>query len=246
MKAIKGNSMVALLVALLLIPFTASAQWQIGQRSFAQAPVTASWSFVQSTGGGCSVGPTCTFAITPTTANSVIIVPVYTATNLTMTSAVLQGCSTPGTFTGGSGSSYQAFGSPPGGTAWGYILGNGGGCTDLLVTMSAADSGNIAPFLLEFSRGGGTPVLDALSTTSSNLNTTSCTTCTGSSFTSLSGTKDLIVQVTNTGSGTSSPSSPYVWDPNQFASYALNSIQLTAPTWTQSSGGFQTFGVAFK
>lgn len=232
------------MIRALLLIFLA-LQYTIPQHTGASAAAaTASWSFVQSTPGGCGAGPTCTFSITPTTANSVIVVPVYTGTNITMTSAALAGCATPGTFTGGSGSSYQVFTAGLGGLAWGYILGNGGGCTDLLVTMSAADSGNIGPSILEFSRGGGTPVLDALAST--NTNTSSCTSCTGSSFTSLSGTRDLIVQPANTGSGTGSPSSPYAWDPNDIVAYVLNSTATAAPTWTQTSGGFQTFGVAFK
>jgi hypothetical protein len=128
--------------------------------------------------------------------------------------------------------------------AWAYNLGNSGGCISITVNLTSAESGSWSFNTIEFTRSTGTPTLDALAST--NTNTSSCTSCTGASFTSLSGASDLIVQVTNTGSGTSSPSSPYVWDTNQFASYALNSIQLTAPTWTQSSGGFQAFGVAFK
>jgi hypothetical protein len=232
----------ALLLIFLALQYTIPQH--TGALATAPSAPTASWSFLQSTPGGCGAGPTCTFSITATTANSVVVVPVYTATNLTITSATLAGCATPGTFTGGSGSSYQAFGSPPGGLAWGYILGNGGGCTDLSVTMSAADSGNISPSVEEFSRGGGTPVLDTLAST--NTNTTSCTSCTGSSFPSLSGTKDLMVQIANTGSGTGNPSSPYAWDHNDITAYVLNSTATAAPTWTQSSGGFETFGVAFK
>lgn len=206
----------------------------------------ASWSYIQTANRDCTAGSTCTAAIdAPTTANSVIVFAVYTSASNSITSVSLSGCSGgAGTWTGGSGSSYAAFNSSSAGMAWIFNLANSGGCTGFTVNLTTAEPGAWGAALDEFSRGSGTPALDALA--SANLNTTSCTTCTGSSFTSLSGSSDLIVQIANTGSSTSSPSSPYAWDTGSVMAYALNSTATAAPTWTQSSGGFQTFGVAFK
>jgi hypothetical protein len=241
--------MVALIVALLFTPYWAGAQgWQIGQRTFsAGAPPTANWTSLQSTiSFGCLAGSTCELALSSaSTANSVIVAVIYIPDSETITSLALTGCTgSAGTWTGGSGSNYAAFNSATAGMATAYNLGNGGGCTGIDVTVSGTPTGGWGFGADEFSRGGGTPVFDALSST--NTNTTSCTSCTGSAFSSLSGTKDLLVQVTNTGSGTGSPSSPYVWDANQFVAYALNSTVTAAPTWTQTSGGFQSLGFGFK
>jgi hypothetical protein len=242
------------LLLVLLLSWTAlssSAQTRATGSSRFSGPsilpaVLVSWSFVQSAGGGsCTSGSTtCTFALNPTTANSVLAAYFYSSTSLTISSVALTGCGTTGTWIGGSGSSYQVFGTPsPGNMAWAYNITNGGGCTGATVTLSGTP-GAWEAGTLEFTRSSGAPTLDALATT--NTNTSSCTSCTGSSFTSFTGTRDLLIQFVNDGSGTGSPSAPYIWDPDSVLAYALNSTQLTAPTWTQSSGGFQSLGAAFK
>jgi hypothetical protein len=210
--------------------------------------VTANWTLLQSGGQDCTSGTTCTIntGISATTANSVFIVSVYADTNISITSTSFAGCTGgSGTWTGnGAGAPYQAYLSAEGAVMWAYNLGNGGGCSEVDVTLSGAQDSNGFAAISEWSRGGGTPVLDALAST--NALTTSCTSCTGSAFSSLSGTEDLLVQVINDGSSTGSPSSPYVWNAEQNTAYALNSTQLTSPTWTQSGGPFVTLGAAFK
>jgi hypothetical protein len=247
MKALKGTSMVALIVALFFTPYMAVAQcYTIGCRSFNQSSVGASWSLLQSPAQECAAGATCAMTITSTTASSVGTAAAYLSDSNSISSVSLSGCTgSAGTWTGGTGASYAAFNSSGAeGIAWAYNLGNGGGCTLVTITMTAAETSTWTIVYDEFSRGGGTPAIDALA--SSNTNSSSCTTCTGSSFTSLSGSSDLLLQVVADGSSTGSPSSPYLWDSNELTAYALNSTQTTAPTWTQSGGPFVTLGAAFK
>jgi hypothetical protein len=253
MKALKGTSMVALVVALFFTPYWAVAQcYQVGCRTFSTgAPPTASWTAVQtSTGASCPAGNTCSLfsggSILSTTANTVIVAAAYVATNNTISSIALSGCSgSAGTWTGGSGTGYAVYNATyAGGVALAYNLGNSGGCTTLTVTLASAEPSTWSLAFDEFSRGSGSPVLDTLSST--NTSTSSCTACTGSAFSSLSGSSDLLVQIISDGSSTGNPSSPYVWDSFELLAYALNSIQTTAPTWTQSGGGFLSLGAAFK
>lgn len=206
---------------------------------------------VQSVGRSAGLAGNATYSDSldvPTTANSVLVFAIYTngTDNVTISSIALTGCTgSIGAWTGGTGTSYHANQSgSPGNMVWAYNITNGGGCTGFTVVVSAAPVAGWGANVDEWTRSTGSATLDALAST--NTNSSSCTTCTGSSFTSLSGTSDLIVQIVNTGSGAGSPSSPYSWDADSFAAYVLNSTVTTAPTWTQSSGGFQTFGVAFK
>jgi hypothetical protein len=239
--------MVALLVALFFTPYMAVAQcYTIGCRSFNQSSAGASWSLLQGVAQDCAAGSTCAIEITTTTANSVAVPSAYTADSNSISSVSLSGCTgSAGTWTGGTGASYAAFNSSGAeGIAWAYNLGNGGGCTLVTITMTSAETAAWSASFDEFSRGGGTPAIDALA--SSNTNSSSCTTCTGSSFTSLSGSSDLLLQVVADGSSTGSPSSPYLWDSNELTAYALNSTQTTAPTWTQSGGPFVSLGAAFR
>lgn len=233
-------------LALLFLPLVSFGQWQIGQRSFVVPPSgPATWTYVQTWTANCSAGSSCTVSPNPTIANSVVLPVVFTPDSNTISSASLTGCSSgAGTWTGGSGASYAVFNSPsPGGLIWAYNLGNSGGCNGLTVNLTNPEAGGWELAYVEFTRSSGSPTLDALATPAA---TSSCTTCTGSPFSSLTGTSDLIIQIANTGSGTGNPSSPYTWDVDDIVAYVLNSTATTAPTWSQSSGGFQTFGVAFK
>jgi hypothetical protein len=241
------------LAFLLLLPLTASAQMmQAVIAAPPQAVPPATWSGpTQSVGRGGGSAGSATYSDTldvGTTANSVLVLAAYTngPDNVTISSIALTGCTgSIGTWTGGTGTSYHANQSgSPGNMVWAYNITNGGGCNGFTVVVSAAPASGWGVNVDEWTSSNGSATLDALSST--NTNSSSCTSCTGSSFTSLSGTSDLILQITNTGSGTGSPSSPYAWDGNSAFAYVLNSTATAAPTWTQSSGGFQTFGVAFK
>jgi hypothetical protein len=178
-------------------------------------------------------------------AGNLITLASYTLDNNTIASVAFAGCSG-GTWTGGSGTHYAVYNATyGGGIAWAYNLGNGGGCTSVTVTMTSAETSSGWTLAYdEWNRGGGSPTFDAFSST--NANTTSCTSCSGSAFSGLTGTSDVLIQVIADGSSTGAPSTPYVWDTDEFIAYALNSTQTTAPTWTQSGGGFLSLGAAFK
>jgi hypothetical protein len=123
-----------------------------------------------------------------------------------------------------------------------YNITGTGGATSITCNFSATLT---SPELTvsEWTRSTGAPTLDALAAT--NINSTSCSgSCSLSSFPTLTGSSDLLVQVLNWGSA-SSPSAPYVFDSLGYSIYALNSTQTTAPT-IGNSGYMQSSGLAFK
>jgi hypothetical protein len=238
-----------LFLAALLFPLLAGAQcYTLGCRAFSSTSTVpgVTWNYVATNGQSCSAGGSCSPAFSPvSTANSIVVVTAYVTNGNSITSMSLNGCSSGGGASiGGSGTSYAGGNSVVGGMAWIYNLGNSGGCTSINLNLASAEAGTWSAYISEFTRSTGTPTLDALA--SSNTNATACTSCTGSAFSSLSGASDLLVQILDTGTGTGSPSPPYVWDALSIDAYALNSTHLPAPTWTQTSGGFLSFGVAFK
>jgi hypothetical protein len=238
--------MVALIVALFFTPYMAVAQcYTIGCRSFTQSSGGSSHTFsgpANSDQGNTCSGASCTITIQPTNTNDVLVLVTYTPSNVTISS--ISGC---GTWVTGTNSNFSAYNSVSGAENAAYLPAATAACGSVTVTMSSAPSGTWDIVTDGFQVSPTSPIaaIDQLAAT--NTNSSSCTsTCTGSSFSGLTGTSDLIVQAVNDGSGASSPSSPYSWDSVQAFAYVLNSTATTAPTWTQTSGGFQTLGFAFK
>jgi hypothetical protein len=209
----------------------------------ATPPVAVTWTYLQTPAfSRCSAGTTCTISgIAATTANSVLFVSAYGGTNSHLTGCTGGG----GTWVTGSTSSFVAWDTTSASLmAIAYNITGTGGATSITCTFANSESAPIVE-VSEWTRSTGVPTLDQLAAT--NLNTSSCTsTCSLSSFSGLTGAGDLLVQSLNDDTGIGNPSSPYVWDNQDVAIYALNSTQTAAPTIAQTSGVLQSLGIAFK
>jgi hypothetical protein len=205
------------------------------------------WMYVQSQDGSCS-GTTCTLTMYPTSAGSVVVPSVInlTASNITISSGTVGGSAV--TLCAASGCNNYVSGSSRG-ADMAYIIGAPAGSTAVSLTLSASCA-SCFPAVDEWKCIAfcGTIALDQYA--SSNGGSSSCTNCTGSSFTGLTGSSDLLVQLVS-GAGTLTTSSlgllgPYQFDINQDFIYALNSTSTAAPTYVQSAGAFVSVGIAFK
>jgi hypothetical protein len=86
MKALKGTSMVALVIALFFTPYMAVAQcYTIGCRAFSQSAGGGAPSIVQSQSTGTTAGQTTLSLTTPVTAGNILVAVIYGGTTATST-----------------------------------------------------------------------------------------------------------------------------------------------------------------
>jgi hypothetical protein len=246
MKALKGTSMVALVVALLFTPYMAVAQcYTIGCRAFSQSTPAPTWAYVDTAfNAACSsASASCTVTgLTPTTAGSVLVAFLGSAANGVTSIASASGgggtwnlCASSGCYVSNlSGSTLDAA----------YNITGTGGATSVTVTLGSVAGVSWVAVVDEFTctANCGTNSLDALGAVSDS--TTNCTSCTGSSFTGITA-GDLCVSGAFPGGTLSAVSSPYTFD-SVGEAYSLNTPRGTAPTWTQTSGHFSANGMCFK
>lgn len=196
---------------------------------------------------GCGVSTTCAVSMTsPTTANSILIAGYFGGSNTT--NHISSGTGAGGTWALCAASACHnnaSGGAEPLDLA--YNLTGTGGSSSITMTISATDSVFEGFVIAEFqcTSNCGTIAFDAVS---SVVNNASCTTCTAGSFSSLTGTSDLLFQLVsnNVSTFTTPVSSPYVLDPSGNFIYAAGSVSLTAPTATNLSTAFSSSGLAIK
>lgn len=207
--------------------------------SKAPSTVTPTWAFVQANENfSCATGTTCAVTLSASTANSILLVGIIdnTVAGHTIASA-----------SGGAGTWNLCPASGCANTTgnWSfdnaYNLTNTGGATSITVTINSSDSSWFL-YVNEFkcTANCGTIALDKIATPA----TSTCTSCTGASFSGLT-TGDLLIMNSDTSSTYSAISSPYTL----FSSlgYCLSACTGTAPTFTVSpSAVFAAIGISFK
>ena len=133
---------------------------------------------------------------------------------------------------------YISGGSPTHSVDLAYETSNSGGLS--YITVTRGNSGTPTFFGLTIVEikwiGSGSVALDAIGNPNGGSN--SCSSCTGSSFSSLSGTNDGMVQELDVDNTPSSPSSPYVLltNPKNWL-VCMGCTTTSAPTFTQSPAG---------
>jgi hypothetical protein len=213
--------------------------------ALAVAPTGPTWTYVDTAvNASCPAGTTCTITgLTSTQTNSVLIAgyEIDSGFSANIVSATGGGgtwivCASLNCYKtlGGTGTVDQAY----------NLTGTGGATSVTITTSSSIGVGWIAA-AAEFhcTANCGTIALDQIGI---NTSSASCASCTGASFTGLTGTSDICEQFTYTPSGLSGGGT-YTLDSSTGLPYLLNAASGTAPTFTQSSaGGFVSSGICFQ
>ena len=209
-------------------------------------PGGPSWTLLQSAFNNftCAAGTSCTVTMSATTANSLIVFAMIDGSNASNTIASVTGGS--GTTTLCPAHSCAVAGSGGYSQDQAYNLNNTGGSTSFTVNITTASTlDGWAVFALEVRRTPSGATLDQVAST--NPSQASCSTCNGSTFTSLTGTSDFIANFVSPNNGPpTSPSLPYVVDTTGFWVYALGTTASPA-TFSQSpASNSASSGLAFK
>lgn len=240
--------MKALWLALIcaLMPMYAFAQcYMIPCRTGATASAAAApvWTYVDTAvNASCAAGNSCVVTgLTSTQTNSVLIAAYEVSSGFAPNISAVSG--------GGgawplcpSTSCYESLGGV-GTIDQAYNVTGSGGATSVTVTLASATSQTWIAAVAEWhcTANCGTIALDQIAT---NVTSSSCASCTGASFSGLTGTSDICEQLAFnngiTGYGT------YTSDSTGAIPYLLNSVSGTAPTFTQPTGSFIASGMCFK
>lgn len=239
---------ISLIVAFMSL--TGSTNAQIMEGTFFSKPIPAiapTWVFVQTgTNFSCASGTTCAVSMSATTANSILIAMVTsaTATHVITTSTTGAG----GTWTVCAACTITISGGPGTASVATNLTGTGGATsiTVAINTTTTSWSAVVGEWKCTANCGDALSIDNGPNVVES---TPSCTTtCIGSSLAALTGTSDLIVQIIAYQTpSVPSPGAPYVYDPTNDFAYAENYTTTTAPTLPQATAGpYAVSAIAFK
>jgi len=199
-------------------------------------------------GSGCAVSTTtCTVTVSSVGAGHLVVMVPFSGSSAGTSIAWSAGSGETWTHCGGTNGCLFA-GANAGAVDAAYVLSATGGETSFTCTVASAPPSYFACAIFEYAWSGATIAFDA----SNGAYTSSCTSCSGIGLT-LSGSKDVIIQVglpaqsLTAISGGAGYTNPQQFYDGAGQAGAINTTNGAAPTWTQSPAGPNVaMAIAFK